>query len=267
MHIDPPANIADNISDRCMRCYKEQYWYGENYLFNIMRQRDLKNTKILEIGCAEGGLLKFFHEKGAECSGLELSDIRYSNAIMLDKNKSINFFQADICNPDSYESKVDVNYDIIIIRDVIEHIANKETALKNLAEMLKAGGEIFMSFPPKYCAYAGHQQTAPSILAKLPYIHLLPDSLYSFYLELVGCKEKKINYLIDTKKIRISIKDMKKIIMKAGLDIKTQSFWIIRPAYKFRFGIPKLRNLFSFIPLFNEIFSNGVSFRMVKKDK
>ena len=112
---------------------------------------------------------------------------------MLDTNKLINFFQADICNPDSYESKLNVSYDLIIIRDVIEHIANKEIALKNLATMLKAGGEIFMSFPPKYCAYAGHQQTANSLLAKIPYIHLLPDLSYTSYLKLVGCKKEKID--------------------------------------------------------------------------
>ena len=184
---------------------------------------------------------------------------------MLDKNKLINFFQADICDPDSYESKLNVSYDLIIIRDVIEHISNKEIALKNLAKMLKAGGEIFMSFPPKYCAYAGHQQTASSFLAKMPYIHVLPDSLYTFYLELVGCKKEKIDYLIETKKTRISIAGMKKIIATTGLNIKKQSSWFIRPAYKFRFGIPKLKNPFSFLPFFNEIFSNGVSFLMAKK--
>ena len=267
MQIELPADITDKISDRCIRCYKEQYWYGENYLFDLIKERDLKKTKILEIGCAEGGLLKFFHEKGAECSGIELSDVRYGNAIMLDKNKCINFFQADICDPDSYESKLNASYDLIIIRDVIEHIANKEIALKNLAMMLKAGGEIFMSFPPKYCAYAGHQQTAPSLLAKIPYIHLLPDLSYTSYLKLVGCKKEKIDYLIETKKTRISITGMKKIVKKTGLNIKKQSSWFIRPAYKFRFGIPKLRNPFSFLPIFNEIFSNGVSFLMIKKVK
>ena len=46
---------------------------------------------------------------------------------------------------------------------------------------------------------------------------------------------------------------------QSALNIKKQSSWFIRPAYKFRFGIPKLRNPFSFLPIFNEIFSNGGS--------
>ena len=63
VQIELPADITDKISDRCIRCYNEQYWYGENYLFDLIKERDLKKTKILEIGCAEGGLLKFFHER------------------------------------------------------------------------------------------------------------------------------------------------------------------------------------------------------------
>ena len=80
-------------------------------------------------------------------------------------------------------------------------------------------------------------------------------------------REEKIDYLVETKKTRISITGLKKIVKKTGLNIKKQSSRIIRPAYKFRFGIPQLRNPFSFLPIFNEIFSNGVSFLMIKKVK
>ena len=57
-----------------------------------------------------------------------------------------------------------------------------------------------MSFPPKYCAYAGHQQTIPTLLGKIPYLHLLPDYLYKLYLKLISCTDKKIDYLLHTKK-------------------------------------------------------------------
>tara|TARA_B100001113_G_scaffold111132_1_gene90214 strand:+ start:537 stop:1337 length:801 start_codon:yes stop_codon:yes gene_type:complete len=265
LQIDIPNNIINKISDRCLRCYKEQYWYGENFLFDYIDYYDLEDKKILEIGCAEAGLLKFYQSKGAKCSGLELSNERYSNAILLDQNNSIDLFQADICNPNSYKEKIIDNYDIIIIRDVIEHIENKKIALRNMYGLLKEGGRIFMSFPPKYCAYAGHQQTAPQILAKLPYLYLLPDILYKFYLGILGCNRKKINYLLETKKKRVSIKNIKKIIIDIGFKIEKESHWFIRPAYKFRFGIPKIINPLSFMPFFNEIFSNGVLFLLVKK--
>ena len=73
--------------------------------------------------------MKFYQQKGAVCSGLELSDARYNNAVLLDNDNLIHLFQADICNPDSYNNEITGQYNTIILRDVIEHIPNQELAL------------------------------------------------------------------------------------------------------------------------------------------
>lgn len=261
-----PENVAGQISTRCLRCYDEQQWYGENFLFDHIGDMDVNGKRILEIGCAEAGLMKFYKDKGAICSGLELSDIRFKNAVLLNEDSSIHLFQADICKPSSYKNEIKDKYDTIIIRDVIEHIPDQERALKNIYALLNPGGKLFMSFPPKYCAYAGHQQTIPKLLGKLPYLHLIPDPVYVFYLRIIGCPEKKIQYLISTKKTRVSIGKMKKIINTIGYNIKKESNWFIRPAYSFRFGLPKIINPFSWIPVFNEIFCNGILFLLIKEN-
>ena len=261
-----PEHVSSQISDRCLRCYHEQQWYGENFLFDYIGDSDVNGHKILEIGCAEAGLMKFYQDKGAVCSGLELSDARYNNAILLDNNNRIHLFQADICNPDSYNEKITEQYNTIILRDVIEHIPDQELALRNIYTILKPGGKLFVSFPPKYCAYAGHQQTIPKIIGKLPYLHLMPNFIYVFYLRIIGCTDSKIQYLLDTKKTRISIHRMKKLIKKVGYSISKESNWFIRPAYSYRFGLPKITNPFSWIPILNEILCNGALF-LLKKDK
>ena len=144
-----PEHVSSQISDRCLRCYHEQQWYGENFLFDYIGDSDVDGYKILEIGCAEAGLMKFYQDKGAVCSGLELSDARYNNAILLDINNQIHLFQADICNPNSYKDKITEQYNTIILRDVIEHIPDQELALRNIYTILKPGGKLFVSFPPK----------------------------------------------------------------------------------------------------------------------
>jgi len=261
-----PNHVVGQISDRCLRCYDEQQWYGENFLFDYIGDPDVKRNRILEIGCAEAGLMKFYQEKGAICSGLELSDTRYRNAVLLDEDQSIHLFQADICKPHTYKDDIRDQYDTIIIRDVIEHIPDQQLALENIYAMLKPGGKLFMSFPPKYCPYAGHQQTIPRLLGKLPYLHLLPNFIYVLYLRLIGCPEKKIQYLLDTKETRISIRRMRSIIDKIGYVISRESNWFIRPAYSFRFGLPKVLNPFSWIPVLNEVLCNGVLFLLIKED-
>jgi len=254
------------ISERCIRCYKEQYWYGENFLFDYINDDSVKNKNILEIGCAEAGLLKFYTSKGAECSGLELSDIRFNNAILLNEDNKIHLFQANICKPETYKKHVQGKYDLIIIRDVIEHIQDKKTALLNMYNILKPGGKLFISYPPKYCPYAGHQQTIPSMLGKIPYLYLLPNFLYIGYLKLINCPSRKIEYLIETKKVRISNLQMLGLIAEAGFNILKKSNWFIRPAYTFRFKLPRIINPFGWIPLLDEIFCNGMLFLLEKPE-
>jgi len=266
LDIPIPNHLVDQISDRCLRCYKEQQWYGENFLYDFIGDTDVAGQRILEIGCAEAGLLKFYQEKGAICSGLELSDVRFNNAILLNQANSLHLFQANICDPETYASELTEPYNTIVMRDVIEHIDNKKTALKNIFGLLKPNGKLFISFPPKHCAYAGHQQTAPRILGKIPYLHLFPDFIYKAYLKVIGCPEKKIDYLISTKKTRISINQMRKIVKSIGFIIRKESNWFIRPAYSFRFGLPRVKNPFAWFPFLNEIFCNGVLFLLERPE-
>ncbi|MFL3007507.1 MAG: class I SAM-dependent methyltransferase [Candidatus Neomarinimicrobiota bacterium] len=253
-----PKNMVGEISERCLRCYEEQYWFGENFLFNYINENNVNGKRVLEIGCAEAGLLKFYNDKGAKCSGLELSKIRFNNAISLNDKNKLHLFQANICEPSSYKKHIKQNYDLIIIRDVIEHISNKSIALSNMFSILKPGGKLFISFPPKYCPYAGHQQTIPNILGKIPYIYLMPNFLYERYLKLIKCSSKKIEYLMQTKKTRISNFEMLRLLSETGFKVLKRSNWFIRPAYSFRFKLPKLRNPFSWAPVLDEIFCNGM---------
>ena len=266
MDIPIPDHLIDQISDRCLRCYKEQHWYGKNFLYDFIGDTNVAGQRILEIGCAEAGLLKFYQEKGAICSGMEFSDVRFNNAILLNQANSLHLFQANICEPETYANELTEPYNTIVIRDVIEHINNKKTALNNIFQLLKPNGKLFISFPPKYCAYAGHQQTVPHIFGKIPYLHLFPDFIYKTYLQWIGCPGKKIDYLISTKKTRISINQMRKIITSIGFIVKQESNWFIRPAYSFRFGLPRIKNPFAWFPFLNEIFCNGVIFLLEKPE-
>ena len=63
MDISIPTQMADPITDRCLRCYREQQWYGENFLFDFIGDTDVSDKRVLEIGCAEAGLLKFYQKK------------------------------------------------------------------------------------------------------------------------------------------------------------------------------------------------------------
>ena len=47
--------MVGEITDRCIRCYKEQYWYGENFLFEYINDDNVKNKKILKLDVQKRG--------------------------------------------------------------------------------------------------------------------------------------------------------------------------------------------------------------------
>jgi len=253
------------ISSRNLRCYNEQYWYGKHFIKDFLDIDCQNKLRVLEVGTAEGGLLKFFSEKGLQCYGLECSKNRYKNSIQLNSNLDIEFIYGDITkiSPDlhCFSDKIDV----VICRDVIEHIDSdaKYKALQNMYVLLKPGGRMFISFPPKYSPYAGHQQVAPRLLAKLPYIHCLPDSLYANYLSLLRLNEPVIKGLLRTKHTRLTINRFEAMIDEIGFSIVKKEFYFIRPCYESRFNIKRRKHGLS-SSFIREIITLGAIYLLTK---
>src|SRR5690606_22371864 len=75
-------------------------------------------------------------------------------------------------------------FDLIIMRDVIEHIPNQELFMKYVKKFLKSDGKFFLAFPPWQNPFGGHQQVCRNnLLSKLPWFHLLPKNLYKLVLD------------------------------------------------------------------------------------
>ena len=49
--------MVGDISERCLRCYKEQYWFGENFLFNYISEDNIKG-KIGTFRIKDGRLIQ-----------------------------------------------------------------------------------------------------------------------------------------------------------------------------------------------------------------
>ena len=81
----------------------------------------------------------------------------------------------DICN---YRSIY--KYDLIIMVDVIEHIELPSVALDRIYDLLKPGGYLYITFPPKESPYAGHQQHH-KLLKYIPWISLLPENIIRLF--------------------------------------------------------------------------------------
>jgi len=218
---------------------------GNYYLKNYVRPYASGN-KILDIGCAEGGVLQAFVNSGFDCAGLEYSEHRVKYAIE-SGSKKIHFIQGDI-----EQNELKGKFDIILMLDVIEHLNNKKDALKNIKQALLENGICIISFPPFRSAFGGHQQVMSSFLQFIPFLHLLPEKIYLWLLEHI--EKKNVESFFQTYKTGISIVQFENLLELVGFNVKKKIFHLVRPRQAFRFGIKIRENKFKY---FKEYLSSG----------
>jgi SAM-dependent methyltransferase len=202
----------------------------------------IKNgMKVLEIGCGEGGVLKPFQLKGAICLGVDLDQLRIDLAkeFLADEfaNGTISCINKNVFD-DDFQTEYREYFDLIILKDVIEHIHKQEEFMPFMKKLLKPNGQIFFGFPPWYMPFGGHQQVAKKKwTSKIPYYHLLPMNLYKKLLEWGGESENTIEGLVEIKETGISIERFERIAVSSGYTIVNKQWFLFNPIYKFKFGL------------------------------
>lgn len=221
-------------------------------------------TKVLEIGCGDGGNLLPFAEKGCQVLGIDISEsrIKVAKENFAKRNMASKFIQSNI-----FESKINGNFDIILVHDVIEHINQKQQLLNAISKLSHENTIIFIGFPAWQMPFGGHQQICKhKYLSKLPFIHLLPKMIYKSVLSVFKESNDCINELLSIKECGITIEDFHKLLNKTSLEKADSQFWFINPHYEIKFNL-KPRKLYSAIakvPYLRNIFSTSC-FYILKK--
>ncbi len=193
------------------------------------------SLKVLEIGCRDGGVLYPFLARGCHITGVELSEKMLLQAKDRYK-KSILKGEAAFIVKDVHDFDPSEKFDIIILKDVIEHVYNHDKLIKKLKSLMTPDGVIYFGYPPWQNPFGGHQQVAKhKILSKVPYYHLLPDFLYYGILKLA--KEKSYYFLRTTKETRITIEKFRTLIRTNDLKIWREELYLISPMYETKFGL------------------------------
>lgn len=199
-------------------------------------------TRVLELGCGEGGNLLPFAQEGCEVTGIDIWAPKIEearNCFNAAGAKGV-FIAEDVYNLTDFTQK----YDVILCHDVIEHLPRKVEFLGIIKNFLAEGGVVFMSFPAWMMPFGGHQQLCRSrVLCHWPWMHLLPRSLYRAIMEKAGESTGCINELLDIKETRTPIELFEKSVHKAGLTIKDRKLWFINPHYEIKFHL-KPRKVF-----------------------
>lgn len=230
--------MQERHSDR-NKYINEQVITTEKYVIPFLQEfiKIDSSLSVLEIGCGEGGNLKPFLDLGCSVTGVDFSvgKIEFGNKYFEEhpNRQKLKFLAEDI-----YDSQNLDQYDLIIMRDVIEHIHDQNRFMNYVKKFLKPNGIFFLAFPPWYNPFGGHQQICENrILSKLPYYHILPVPIYKGVLKVFGESEKKIEALLEIKETGISIERFEKILHENGYSIKKKRDYFINPNYEIKFGL------------------------------
>lgn len=210
-------------------------------------------TEILEIGCGEGGNLKPFLDAGCKVTGVDILETKIKNAERFYEKhplrKNLSLITSDIYHP---PANLDRQFDVVFMRDVLEHIHNQEKFLNYAKRFLKPGGMFFLGFPPWQNPFGGHQQMCHSkFLSKLPWFHLLPGRIYPWIMRAFNEPEYNIEALMEIKQTRISIERFRRIIRREKYPVLKRTYWFINPNYEIKFGLKprKMPDIITQIPV------------------
>jgi len=250
--------------------YYEQREFTRNYLIPFFQEHipDFKKLKVLEIGCAEGGLIEELISMGIDASGIELDEKRVE--IAHKKNPALKIFVGDITDSKLIEkisNHLDFTsgFDFIIMREVIEHIKNKKAAFENLNNLLNENGFLFISFPPKYSPFAGHQQIGKSFLKAIPYLHLIPVFILKPVAKMLNEKDDYIDEIKLHFSTGCTIREFERLSKEYNFHKVKKDLYLFRPVYSIRFGLPTIK--LPDIPLLSEFISFGCEVLLRKTNK
>jgi SAM-dependent methyltransferase len=115
---------------------------------------DLRGRRMLDVGCGLGGKTVAYAEAGARVAGTDLS-LEYaeqSEAYAAAHRSGAAFFVSDA----AVLPIPDGAFDTVVANDAMEHFAQPESALREMARVVRRGGAIWIFFTPHYSPLGSH---------------------------------------------------------------------------------------------------------------
>ena len=135
------ASISDYIEYRMNRAKQAVDLISSNI--------DIKNKRILDIGCGYGNLSYCMASHGGNITAIDLDKERLKLAKKYNSHEKITYDSNDLSELPEHD------FDMVSLFDVLEHVSSYDSMLENLSELIKPEGYIFIEYNPYY-SFIGH---------------------------------------------------------------------------------------------------------------
>lgn len=103
---------------------------------------EMVGKKILDIGCGAGTISRYLVERN-EVHGLDSSQAAVEQA----RKRGIKAQVFDVTNRLPFEDAI---FDIVICKDLLEHLENPQKVLKEIKRVLRTGASLWVSVPNQF---------------------------------------------------------------------------------------------------------------------
>ena len=132
---------------------KNHFWFLAKRKFLAMileKYAPTKNLRVLDVGCGTGAIMEFVKQKGFTVSGLDinLEALAYCRQAGLEVSHGL-------------ATKMDFSdnsFDIVLALDVLEHVEDDGSAVKEIGRVLKDGGIFIATVPAHKFLWSYHDK-------------------------------------------------------------------------------------------------------------
>lgn len=137
-------SFAERREEAIGEHYEIAEWYGIRWEFKeVLKLIKNKNIKLLEIGCGRGYFLNMAFKEGVNSFGI---DINQKAIDFAKKNFGLtNVFSETL--DDFLEKRDEKDFDIVCLFHILEHLQDPKDFISKIANILKRGGLLCLSFP------------------------------------------------------------------------------------------------------------------------
>lgn len=206
-------------------------------------------TRVLEVGCGNGGCGAVFARLECGVSAVDIEGYAIESARQLNAAEGVttDLHVGDVCRGDFPAGQ----FDLILMRDVAEHLDDPKAALYHLRQRLAPGGRLLVAFPPYYSPYGGHQQLHKRRALHFPYSHLLP-----------GTNSPEV---ADVRKTRLTMHKFEHLAQDLGFEVQQSRKFLIRPMHAVRYGLPAVgASVLGEIPWLRELCVSAVYYLLTR---
>jgi len=240
--------------------FEMQRTLGRTHLVPLLSRLSLlpETGRVLEVGPSEGGVLASLVENSArEGIGVELSASRTEVAQKIARALSlpITLTSGDVTSR-GLVTELGAPFDIVLFRDVIEHIPRLDAALENARALTRDDGCLVFAFPPYWSPFGAHQQIATHRALRVPWVQLSP--LYRALVRTFEPDDEKRGELLELRDVALTLSRFERALARHRLTIVDRAHYLSRPIFTVRWGIPTVgAGLLGHLPLVRELVVTG----------